>query len=201
MSRDQLSPRTEPRQPIPDRLGRPVQLLSDPAITRAGRGQQHRRADHLDRVTAPKQTHVRQQHVRRPARRLPAAPPTWPQPPHPIQTPHRPPPSASPPAQNPQPAPRAHQPARGDIRLQARAIVCDDEQDRPSFRGINGPPRHTRQGPSEGAQRQHDDHHHVVGHPARPGPITTQRVADSPRRHHPACRSTNRRLEGSIRWM
>ena len=28
------------------------------------------------------------------------------------------------------------------------------------------------------------------GHPARPGSITTQRVADGPCRHHPACRST-----------
>jgi hypothetical protein len=150
MNLDQLSPRTEPRQPIPDRLRRPAELLSDPPITRAGRCQQHRRADHLYRVTAPQQAHVRQQHMRRATRRLLAAPAPGPQPPHPIQGPQRPSPSAPPPAQNPKPAPRAHKPARGDIRLQARAIVCDDEQDRPSFRGIKGPLAKTGQGPTRG---------------------------------------------------
>ena len=188
MSRDQLSPRTKPRQPIADRLRRPAELLSDLSITHAGGGQQHRRADHLHRVTAPQQAHVRQQHVRHPACRLSTAPPPRPQPPYSLQGPNRPPPSASPTAQNPPPAPRAHQPARGDIRLQASAIVCNDEQDRPSFRGIKGPLATTRQGPSEGAQRQHDDHHHVVGYPADQDPsppstsltapaVTTQRVA------------------------
>ena len=74
-------------------------------------------------------------------------------------------------------------------RLQTRAIVCDDKQDRPSFRGIKGPLATTRQGLSEGpndnmttpimssATPPDENHHH-------------QRVADRPRRHHPARRST-----------
>ncbi len=150
MNRDQLGSSPEPRQPIPDRFRRPPEPLRDPSVPHPGCCQPHRRADHLHRVTAPQQTHVGQEHMRRPAPRLPAAPAPWPQPPHPLQGPHRPPPRASPPAQNPPPAPRAHQPARGDIRLQARAIVCDDEQDRPSFRGIKGPLAKTRQGPTRG---------------------------------------------------
>jgi hypothetical protein len=126
--------------------------------------------------------------MRRRARALPTASPPRPQPPHPVPGPQRTPTRAPPTTQNTAPAPRAHQPARNEVRLQTSTIVCDDEQDRPSFRGIKGPPRHASPKTDEGAQRQHDDHHHVVGHPARQEPspasvsltapaVTTQRVA------------------------
>ena len=56
--------------------------------------------------------------------------------------------------------------------------------------GVTGSLVSPRQGFGEGALNQQDHHHPVAGRPAARQPITTQRVADRPRRHHPACRST-----------
>ena len=137
---------------------------------------QHRRADHLDRVTTPQQAHIRQQHMRRRARRSRQRPRRGRSHRTPSKVRNRPPPSAPPPAQNPPPAPRAHQPARSDIRLQARAIVCDDEQDRPSFGESTGP----LATPAKDSTRGPNDNMTIT--------IMSSATPPDKIRHHPACR-------------
>jgi hypothetical protein len=175
MRRNQPGASTEPCKPVPNGLRRSPETLSDPSIPRAARGQ-HRRAHHLDRVTTPQQTHIRQQHMRCGACPLPTTPPPGPQPPKTVPGPQRAPTRAPPATQNPEPAPRAHQPARGEIRLQASTILCDDEQDRPSFRRITGPLATPRQRPTRGPN---DNMTIDIMSPATP---------PDENHHHPACR-------------
>ena len=78
----QLRPRPEPPPPITDRLTRHPEPLPSPPIPLPAHRQQ-RRADHHPDIPPTRQTRIRQQHVRRPARPFPTPTTTRPHPPHP----------------------------------------------------------------------------------------------------------------------
>ena len=119
----------------------------------------------------------------------PGSAPPRPQPPHPLPGPQ---PAAA--ARNPSPPNTPARTAGTTSRPAARSASSTARSSATMSTIVlqrrHGPPRLTAPRIRRGGPRQ-QDHHHPVAH-RRPTPtrITTQRVADRPRRHHPACRST-----------
>ena len=136
---------------------------------------EQRRADHLHHVPPPRQAHVRQQHMRRPARPLATTTATRPQPPHPLPGPDHPQPRAAPASQHARPQ-RGHnnRPAARSASTTARS--SETMSTTPS-NGVTGP----LATPAKVSAREPNiNRTTTILSPATPPDetITTQRVAE-----------------------
>jgi len=68
-----------------------------------------------------------------------------------------------------------------------------------SSNGVTAPSSHTPSRHRRGGLNQQDHHHPVARGTPPPPAITNQRDAEPPRRHHPACRSTDREVFEHVR--
>ena len=156
------------------------QAAPRPAGTPPAPSRQQRLADHLHDIPPARQAHVRQQHMRRPARPLPATAATRPQPPHPrklVRTSRN--------REQPQPPntparQRGHtnRPAARSASTTARS---SETMSTTTSNGVTGPLVSYRVKVSARGPNQQDHHHPVdPGRPTKPPASLMFRVAGPP---------------------